>query len=240
MKKAYQVILCIVLMAIVFLNINIVLADSTTHTSSSGAEHGSSSGDIGGSSASFSVDGMFSDGSTWFGNMQQQNSTDGIVDVLSDVIGTKGSGGIIDAVFQVGNVIFVATTMILGIKYALSSSIEGKSDIKESLTPLVIGAIFFYLAQTIFNFVKGIVGGFSTASSIGSITGKLFSSIASIANIVAIGSVIIMGLRYMFTASDEKARLKEQMLPLIIGLAMIYSGVQILNFIVNFASSIIS
>lgn len=179
-------------------------------------------------------------GSDWF----KKSSTGGVDadtdlgKIFSDILGTKGSGGLIDAIFQIGNLAFICVTIIIGIKYAFSS-VEGKVDVKENLIPLSIGAIFFYLAQSLYNFSKSIFNGFTTASSLDTITDSIFSTVSTIANVCAIMAIVIMGLKYMFTAADERAELKQKMVPLIIGLALIYASAQVLGFIVNVGSAIL-
>lgn len=158
--------------------------------------------------------------------------------IFSDILGTKGSGGLIDGIFQIGNLVFVCVTIIIGIKYAFSS-VEGKVDVKQNLIPLSIGAIFFYLAQTVYNFSASLFNGFTNASNINDVTDKIFSIVSTIANMCAIMAIVIMGLKYMFTSADEKAELKQKMVPLIIGLAFIYASVEILGFIVSVGNSVI-
>lgn len=190
--------------------------------------------------AAFSVNDIFSKSSTWFNSAQQagvDNSSD-LGSIIGDLIGTRGTGGLLDAIFQVGNVIFVSITIVLGIKY-IFSSVEAKSDIKESLITLSIGAIFYYLAQSVYNFSEYLLGDFKTAANLDTITKRIFSIISSVANIAAIMGVVLLGIKYMFTASEERAELKEKMVPLVIGLALIYSTVRVLSFIVATGKQII-
>lgn len=184
--------------------------------------------------AVFNVDDIFKSSGGWFKNAQTNGFDDStnLGSILSDLIGKKGAGGILDAVFQVGNIVFVSITIALGIKYVFSS-IEAKSDIKESLVTLSIGAIFYYLAQSVYKFSESLFGVFSTATKLETITQRVFSIISSVANIAAIMGVVLLGLKYMFTASEERAELKEKMVPLVVGLALIYSTVRVLTFIVE-------
>lgn len=219
MKKIYKCFFVLCFVFIIFLNINIVKAAETDA----------------------SLNGIIESGSGWF-----RNASNGGVDrntdlggIFSDILGTKGSGGLLDGIFQVGNLVFVCVTIILGIKYAFTS-FEGKVDVKESLIPLSIGAIFFYLAQSVYNFSKAIFNDFSTATSISTITDRIFATVATVANVCAIAAIVIMGLKYMFTSADERANLKQRMVPLIIGLGLIYASTQILGFIVSVGKGILT
>lgn len=160
------------------------------------------------------LNGIIKNGSDWFGNLKQ-NDDYNLGGIFSDILGEKGSGKLVDGIFQIGNLIFVCVTIILGIKYAFSSITE-KADVKESLIPLSIGAIFFYLAQSVYNFTSDMFEGFSNATSLDTITNKIYSGVKLVANVGAIIAIVIMGLKYMFTAADERAGLKQRMVPLVI------------------------
>ena len=184
------------------------------------------------------ISGILQNGSEWFKSAKDKGVGDSNMGgIISDILGTKGSGGLLDAIFQIGNVVFIIVTIILGLKY-MFSSIEGKVEVKESLITLGIGAIFFYLPQTLFNFFKDLFGGFSETTTINAVTDKIFSIVASFANIGAIIAIVAIGLKYMMTNSEEKAELKEKFIPIIIGLAMVYASAQVLNFFVSIGSQI--
>lgn len=163
------------------------------------------------------LNGIIKTGGSWFKDSEQnQNNDYNLGGIFSDILGRKGTGKIVDGIFQIGNLIFVCVTIILGIKYAFSSVSE-KADVKESLIPLSIGAVFFYLAQSVYNFTSGMFkDDFSKATSLDTITDKIYSSVKLVANVGAIIAIVIMGLKYMFTAADERAELKQRMVPLVI------------------------
>lgn len=163
------------------------------------------------------LNGIIKTGGSWFKDSEQnQNNDYNLGGIFSDILGRKGTGKIVDGIFQIGNLIFVCVTIILGIKYAFSSVSE-KADVKESLIPLSIGAVFFYLAQSVYNFTSGMFkDDFSKATSLDTITDKIYSIVKLVANVGAIIAIVIMGLKYMFTAADERAELKQRMVPLVI------------------------
>ena len=86
------------------------------------------------------ISGILQNGSEWFKSAKDKGAGDSNMGgIISDILGTKGSGGLLDAIFQIGNVVFIIVTIILGLKY-MFSSIEGKVEVKESLITLGIGA----------------------------------------------------------------------------------------------------
>lgn len=220
MKKIYQILVIAFLMFSASFCLNIIYAKDNNTTLDDPPDT--------------SLNSIIKGGSSWFKKAQQggvDKNTD-IGGIITDILGKKGSGGLLDGIFQVGNVCFICITILLGIKYAFSS-IEGKADVKEGLLTLSIGAVFFYLAQSIYNFTKSIFNGFATATSMTTITNRIVATVTSVANMCAIMAIVIVGLKYMFTSADERAELKQRMLPLVIGLGLIYASAQILTFIVD-------
>ena len=226
MKKIYKCLFVLFFVFVIFFNINVVECKKNAPTDAT---------------TDITLNGIINGGSNWFNNAKSggiDKNTD-LGGIFSDILGTKGSGGLLDGIFQVGNLIFICVTILLGIKYAFTS-VEGKVDVKESLIPLSIGAIFFYLPQSVYKFSKAIFKGFSTADNMSTITDRIFTTVSTLANVCAIAAIVIMGLKYMFTAADEKAELKQRMVPLVIGLALIYASAQILGFVVSVGSSVLT
>jgi uncharacterized membrane protein YgdD (TMEM256/DUF423 family) len=187
-----------------------------------------------------SVSGILGQGANFIKDSQKANSPNGdLGGVIADIIGTRGSGGILDAIVAIGNLTFMSIGVILGIKYVFSS-VDGKAAIKESLIPYSIGAIFFYLPQTLFDFAKGILGDFAVTTSLSTISEKIWKIVSDLGNLCAVAAVVTLGLKYMLTSADEKAHLKEKMVPLIIGIAMIYCTLKVIKFIVTIGSGIFS
>lgn len=218
MKKGYKILfICCMLFCMLF-NFGIVRADTGSNSI---------------------VDNIFQDSSNWFSEAESGGVGDNtdLGGIFTDLLGTSGSGGLIDVIFQIGNIAFICITMVLGIKYVFSS-IEGKADVKEGLITLSIGAIFFYLAQSVYKFFEALLNDFTDATDVSGITNPIFSIISTLTNFCAIAAIVMIGIKYMFTAADERAELKEKMVPLVIGLAMIYSTVKVLSFIVEVGSGV--
>lgn len=239
MKKIYKCVLGIFFLLVLFFNINIIKATSDDDNSFGEYMKEAIEKTEKELESRTVLDGILKSGSKWFIEAERGGVAEyDLGKIISDILGTKGSGGFIDAIFQVGNVVFICVTILLGIKYAFSS-VDGKVNVKESLIPLSIGAVFFYLAQTVYNFSKNILDVFAGINSINSVINEIFSTVSVVANTCAIIAIVLMGLKYMLTTADERAELKKRMVPLVIGLALIYASAQILGLIVSIADSII-
>lgn len=242
MKKVYKIMfICCVLFCMLF-NFGIVRADTANDVTNNIGEAGRLGLEIGNTAqqnSSSIVDNIFRDSKNWFSEAESGGVGDNtdIGGIFEDLLGTSGSGGLVDVIFQIGNVAFICITMVLGVKYVFSS-IEGKADVKEGLITLSIGAIFFYLAQSVYKFFEAIFNDFTGAENVAGITEPVFSIVSTLSNFCAIAAIVMIGIKYMFTAADERAELKEKMVPLVIGLALIYSTVKVLSFIVTASSGV--
>lgn len=68
----------------------------------------------------------------------------------------------------------------------------------------------------------------------------LLNTILGIVQVVAIGvtaiSVVVLAIRYMYTSVNEKATIKQQMMPIIIGSALIFGAISLVRLVGTFAS----
>lgn len=233
MKKIFKILSVFVLVLLIFLNFNLVSADPPKSVQNNNASTSATAD----AEPDTSLSGILGKGSSWFNKSKSAGNAD-IGGIFSNILGTTNSGGLVTGIFQVGNVIFVIITILLGLKY-MFSSIGGKADVKESMIPLAIGAIFFYLPQTIFEFFNSIFNGFSSASSVDSVTGPIFSTVSTIANVAAIIAIVAVGLKYMLTNSEERAEVKQRLVPLVIGIGFVYASSKVLLFFVGIGQGIL-
>lgn len=149
---------------------------------------------------------------------------------LGDIIGFLDP--LVTLVKTVGNMIFVAVTVILGVKY-IWGGVESKASVKDSLMTLVVAALVFYGWNTIsglfmsgdnLSFVQGTFE--STAQSI-------YSIVIYVANFLAVGGIIYIGIRYMMAGAEGKAQLKAKSVPVVLGIIMVYATITFLNLIVG-------
>ena len=186
--------------------------------------------------ASSFTNSVFKQGNDFF-NPSSTSGSDGIGGSISDIL--KESGGVIELIKSIGNLVIIIVVVFLGLKYVYSS-IEGKADIKESLPSFIVGVIFFYLASEITTFGqkvgKGLIG---SGNSFSAIESNLYATIKTIANTFAIIGIVLLGIKYMITAADSKADVKKQLGPLVIGLILVYSSINAINFFIAIGNGLL-
>lgn len=143
-----------------------------------------------------------------------------------------------DIIGTVGNLIFYVVAAFLGLKY-IWSGVEGKSQVKETLPTFVVGACVFYLSKAVYDFTTGVISGIAGGSTFDIIQGNLWQNISFVVNIFAIAGIVALGLKYMLSSADTRADIKKDMVPVVIGLILVYSITNVLNFLVNTGNQIL-
>ena len=187
-------------------------------------------------SKSFVYADFWTDANSWYSG-DGYNSTVGPGNVVDVETVAPGASEIVktlsDMVNVVGTTVIVAVTIFLGIKY-MFGSFEAKGDVKESLMNLLVACIFFFGWTSIWNllFQNGyLVLNPSNATSYETVVAKVFNTLTNIANFLAIGAVLYIGLRYIFTGAKGKADLKAKSGQFILGIIMSFCAVGFLNLI---------
>ena len=72
------------------------------------------------------------------------------------------------------------------------------------------------------------------------IISRVFNSAILILQIVSVGGIILAGIIYMYSSANSKAKIKEKMVKLVIGMVIVFAGSTIVNFVVNVFNDIIS
>ncbi|MEG1990107.1 MAG: hypothetical protein RR144_03825 [Clostridia bacterium] len=173
------------------------------------------------------LDTIFGKGNTWFNN--SKNNDEGS-DKLGEDIKTYINGNIVPLIGAIGNLAFFIIAAFLGVKY-IWSGVSGKSEVKETLPTFVIGAMFFYTADTIYKFSTNQFVTITNATGFEAISGSIWLTVTVIIQILSIAGIIAIGLKYMFSAADTKADIKKDLLPMVIGLVIIYALSEVLPFI---------
>lgn len=166
-------------------------------------------------------------------NFQSQDSDTGLGSEISSFI----NDDIKSIISLVGNLVFAVATVILGAKY-IWSGVEGKSKVKESLPVFVAAVIFFYLASTLTGFFSpkttGSVGSeINGISNWSSLSGKIVGTVNQIVRYLAFAGILVIGLKYMFESSDGKAKIKERMVPMVLGMVLVFSASKVVDFIIS-------
>ena len=181
------------------------------------------------------LDGIFNSAGQFF-NQAAQNG-DAFGNELNNQI-FKGGINLIQIAQIAGNFIIIVVTIILGIKY-IFSGIEGKSIVKESLPSLIIGVIFFYLAQNIVDFIQTIMIGSSNNGMLQSTTNfngflsDFWATFTVIVQMLSIAGLIFVGLKYMWSPAYKKAELKNQAIMIVFGLLLVFSTVPFFKLVVQ-------
>ena len=151
-----------------------------------------------------------------------------------------GSIGLIDVIFDIGNLVIFVVTIALGLKY-IYSGIEGKADIKSSLPNYVFGVVFFYLANSVYSLSQNIMtGALGGGTSYSTFAGNIYSTVEVIANVCAILGIVLVGLKYMLSPADAKADVKKQLIPVTIGIILVYCTLKVIMLVYNIGQGIIS
>ena len=139
---------------------------------------------------------------------------------------------LVNLVKVVGNMVFVAVTVILGVKY-IWGGVDSKASVKDSLITLVVAALVFYGWNTISAlFMTGNQLNFISSSA--ETTAKtIYSTILYVCNFLAVGGIVYIGVRYMMAGAEGKSQLKAKGVPVVLGIIMVYATITFLNLIVG-------
>lgn len=164
-------------------------------------------------------------GSGWLNNATDQDS-------IGSEISNYIKDNLVDLLADIGNFVFFIVAAFLGVKY-IWSGVSGKSEVKETLPTFIVGATFFYSAQLIYDFFYGEFDILFKATNFQDISGSIWSTIVVIVQIVSIAGIIAVGLKYMLAPADKKADIKRDLTALLIGLIMVFSLSNVINFIAD-------
>ena len=150
----------------------------------------------------------------------------------------------------IGTAVIAIATVVLGIKYVLGS-VTDKASVKENMITLLIACIFFFGWSNIRDLlinniqydsstgniaVSKITGStqlfiFSGTNSLESAFASIFSIIILIAKLVAVIATVYMGVKYIFSGAEQRAKLKEKGIMYIVGIILIFTTINVLSFI---------
>lgn len=90
--------------------------------------------------------------------------------------------------------------------------------------------------------VDGIIGGLAPTyeddSGLTSIGQKIISIISTVAIVISVIVLLVIGIKYMMGSASEKAEYKKTMIPYLVGAIIIFGAGAIAQVVVNLASSI--
>ena len=157
---------------------------------------------------------------------------------LGNELDTFITGDIMPIVGVIGNLVFAAITVILGAKYIWSGA-EGKSEVMESLPTFVVAVVFFYLGESLVNWLNNASSGITSATDWNQISSKVIWIINTVVHYAAFGGILVLGLRYMFASAEGKSNIKSNLGGVVIGIVFVFLASSVINFIIEIANGVI-
>lgn len=181
---------------------------------------------------------FFEKAGSWFNSVQEEGKNN-VSPISIEVVNS-----FMDIVNYVGTVIIIIATMFLGIKY-MFGSVDGKSEVKESLVTLLIACVFFFGWQYIRDIVL-MSNGTELFISPGPnesykiLFARLLGVVTMIVKVAAIAGVIYVGVRYIFAGASGKADLKGKSVYFIIGIILTFCSVTVLTVFSNMLQDLLT
>ena len=222
MKKSKIITSCLMIMIILSVMpfFNFVKADAPNNSGSETETFWKSAGD-------------------WFNDVQEEgegNVSEKSIEIVNQFM---------DIVIYVGTTLIIIATMFLGVKY-MFGSVEGKSEVKESLMTLLVACVFFFGWQYIRDIILIGTGGTqlflvsNDDASYKNLFGRLLGVVIMIVKVAAIVGVIYVGVRYIFSGATGKAELKGKSVYFIIGIILTFSSVTVLTVFANVLADLLT
>ena len=86
---------------------------------------------------------------------------------------------------------------------------------------------------------SNLTGGQTGSSTVTNTAGKIWATLSTILQILAVAAVVFAGVRYMFASADAKADIKKQMIILVIGAILVFGASTVIKLIVDVTEEII-
>ncbi len=106
---------------------------------------------------------------------------------------------------------------------------------------LMVVAMVLLVASPVF---ATTIGGVSidpstnSANSVSNIGNNILGIIQVVGTVVAVGVLMVLGIKYMMGSAEEKAEYKKTMIPYLIGAILLFAAVNLASWIVGIANSI--
>ena len=148
---------------------------------------------------------------------------------------TSIANSIVGIIRTVGTFISVGALMIIGIKYMMGSA-EEKASYKKTMIPYTIGCFVLfgasYLAPSIQSMVSGLGSSETTAGN------AILGMISVVGTFISVGTLMVLGIKYMTGSAEERASYKKTMIPYIVGAVLLFAAVNIASVIYNFSMNV--
>lgn len=87
-------------------------------------------------------------------------------------------------------------------------------------------------------YVKGTVASDAAMNSINTSMNKVIGFLQTIGTIVAVVTILVLGIKYMMGSTEEKAEYKKSMMPYFIGAILIFAATNIAKLVYNFMNGL--
>lgn len=79
----------------------------------------------------------------------------------------------------------------------------------------------------------------NSANQVSGIGNNILGIIRVVGTVIAVGVLMVIGIKYMMGSAEEKAEYKKTMLPYLIGAVILFAAVNIADYVVGIANSIV-
>ena len=184
--------------------------------------------------------GAFNEGLNW-GPFGGATDAGGLGGEISKFI--TGEDGVFGFLKMIGNSIFIIVGVSLGIKFVFASAMD-KAAVKQSLITFAVAVCMWGLGSQLVTFfignggTGGIIGEFigiwknDSSNGLQTAIDTLTKTFLSVANIAIFIGLILVGVKYMMAPSQDKAKVKEDLTRVVIGLILALCTVNIINWII--------
>lgn len=175
----------------------------------------------------FSISEIFNRGNNVTGSSSEYTQIETIIDEI-------GTG----LVKPVGYLIFAIITVVLGVQY-IWSGYNGKSKVKETLPTFICAVVLFYLADSVVALVKGAIGYGTPISNFETFTGNIWVNVCTVVQILAFAGILFIGVKYLLESSEGRAKIKERLAPMLIGIVFVFCAANVVSYIIQVANEVI-
>lgn len=132
----------------------------------------------------------------------------------------------VDLLTTIGIFIAVGAMMVIGIKY-INGSVEEKATYKKTMMPYLIGCILIFSASAL---APQIIELFKDASDAEKAGNLVLGIIQNVGTVVAVGALMIIGIKYILGSTEQRASYKKSLLPYVIGSILLFGAVNLTAF----------
>lgn len=148
---------------------------------------------------------------------------------VGEIDGLEFKDDLINMLSTIGAFLAVGILIVIGIKY-MAGSLEERASYKKSMVPYLIGCALIFNASII---APQMIEIFKNAKSVEDVGNVAVGVVQVIGTFVAVGTLMILGIKYMLGSTEEKASYKKSMLPYLIGAILVFGSVNLTAAIVN-------